>query len=73
MGSGQKSLTRMHVKAGFQSSLPAWGAAQHFANYSEFFWISILAPRMGSGVGADEGNPDPIYFNPRSPHGERRQ
>ena len=58
----------------FQSTLPARGAPRRFllvGAYAEL--ISIHAPRTGSdsaGVRVRENN---FYFNPRSPHGERRQ
>ena len=35
------------------------------------FHISIHAPRMGSDAARDEVACDEMYFNPRSPHGER--
>ena len=34
--------------------------------------ISIHAPRTGSDITRTDGQPDALYFNPRSPHGERR-
>ena len=56
----------------FQSTLPAWGETigQNVTSFSG--QISIHSPRMGrdgSRPGRSSGRP---YFNPLSPHGERR-
>ena len=57
----------------FQSTLPARGATRRAGLQPHRVRISIHAPRTGS----DRGNPAfrPSYrnFNPRSPHGERRE
>ena len=57
----------------FQSTLPARGATEiAYIDLSKGD-ISIHAPRTGSDPkGGDHDRPGP-YFNPRSPHGERRR
>ena len=58
--------------AGFQSTLPARGATPSILRINCRRPISIHAPRTGSDPkGGDHDRPGP-YFNPRSPHGERR-
>ena len=37
------------------------------------FPISIHAPRMGSDRGSPHYQREVLYFNPRSPHGERHE
>ena len=56
----------------FQSTLPARGATLRFGRRPRRSCISIHAPRTGSDVSRDRRVPVLIYFNPRSPHGERR-
>ena len=56
----------------FQSTLPAWGATEVGAKYNNYELISIHAPRMGSDFRTRFPFSLPLYFNPRSPHGERR-
>ena len=60
-------------KGVFQSTLPAWGATMA-ANHSRSIAqnISIHAPRMGSDRDLYLLSKHWRYFNPRSPHGERR-
>ena len=55
----------------FQSTLPARGATA--AVHSDFggVRISIHAPRTGSDQSATRRAGAGVYFNPRSPHGER--
>ena len=57
----------------FQSTLPARGATTLRLNAPRIIRISIHAPRTGSD-GSLSTNFDKryFYFNPRSPHGERR-
>ena len=55
----------------FQSTLPARGATARRQGQRIHKAISIHAPRTGSDVGMYAGRKDYIYFNPRSPHGER--
>ena len=56
----------------FQSTLPAWGETTVWMDSPTAEEISIHSPRMGrdgSRPGRSSGRP---YFNPLSPHGERR-
>ena len=57
----------------FQSTLPARGATVTEVDMQIILEISIHAPRTGSDRGAVCNNILCRYFNPRSPHGERRQ
>ena len=60
------------LQVSFQSTLPAWGATPlRNLKYCRGH-ISIHAPRMGSDVLLGSSNRWLLYFNPRSPHGERR-
>ena len=56
----------------FQSTLPAWGATHEIEKGGRIISISIHAPRMGSDLRAVTWKGCYIYFNPRSPHGERQ-
>ena len=56
----------------FQSTLPVWGATQDFLGVVLWKDISIHAPRVGSDLYQSGVVPLPLYFNPRSPCGERR-
>ena len=72
-GSDEKARLRQNVNGLFQSTLPARGATRVNRIVRTADVISIHAPRTGSDVSvtvffADGEN----YFNPRSPHGERR-
>ena len=59
--------------ASFQSTLPARGATNSVFNANADCHISIHAPRTGSDHCIDTSTFSPRpYFNPRSPHGERR-
>ena len=55
----------------FQSTLPVWGATDSITKTLEVKTISIHAPRVGSDFAFGCRNPDVLYFNPRSPCGER--
>ena len=56
----------------FQSTLPVWGATRVLAFAKEVPIISIHAPRVGSDVTtAVLMSHVLMYFNPRSPCGER--
>ena len=57
----------------FQSTLPAWGATKNTIDRGVILNISIHAPRMGSDVLILVVLSFQVYFNPRSPHGERHQ
>ena len=56
----------------FQSTLPARGATWRARRGCVFVSISIHAPRTGSDARPHGGGARHGYFNPRSPHGERR-
>ena len=56
----------------FQSTLPARGATYSFLAASRHSSISIHAPRTGSDILLFSSKSAFFYFNPRSPHGERR-
>ena len=56
----------------FQSTLPAWGATTSADDDVFGYQISIHAPRMGSDPKPKTSLLILHYFNPRSPHGERR-
>ena len=56
----------------FQPTLPARGATnEYFITYGRT-WISTHAPRTGSDYTTSENDILRFHFNPRSPHGERR-
>ena len=55
----------------FQSTLPARGATYTIHVGDAVLAISIHAPRTGSDAGFTGGKKERLYFNPRSPHGER--
>ena len=57
----------------FQSTLPARGATQQGLDVSVMDDISIHAPREGSDTRSAGTITGGIYFNPRSPRGERRR
>ena len=56
----------------FQSTLPAGGATPPGDDPSGLWHISIHAPRGGSDCPEAAHHGPGIYFNPRSPRGERR-
>ena len=56
----------------FQSTLPARGATKARAQRWNRLVISIHAPRTGSDILLFSSKAAFFYFNPRSPHGERR-
>ncbi len=56
----------------FQSTLPARGATRVGIKPGRCGQISIHAPRTGSDPGERGETAADAYFNPRSPHGERR-
>ena len=55
----------------FQSTLPVWGATQFSIWYAPDGLISIHAPRVGSDRYKAFHTRPRLYFNPRSPCGER--
>ena len=56
----------------FQSTLPAWGETKLPPLQKPPKEISIHSPRMGRDREALAWPGTPAYFNPLSPHGERR-
>ena len=57
----------------FQSTLPARGATRRLPNQAGLCArISIHAPRTGSDLADRQARIRIDHFNPRSPHGERR-
>ena len=56
----------------FQSTLPVGGATFTIITVPTFSGISIHAPRGGSDDSPTKENGHTLYFNPRSPWGERR-
>ena len=56
----------------FQSTLPVWGATSTAIITGTRAQISIHAPRVGSDQQSGLSLVSRIYFNPRSPCGERR-
>ena len=55
----------------FQSTLPVWGATRVTKLTHKAAEISIHAPRVGSDVARAGHDGVVLYFNPRSPCGER--
>ena len=66
-GMGNSSMTLMR----FQSALPLRGATQRQQQRSQHSLISIRAPLAGSDVCNGDIFQNNVYFNPRSPCGER--
>ena len=56
----------------FQSTLPVWGATAELDRLRVRKSISIHAPRVGSDIDPGCSAGVQLYFNPRSPCGERR-
>ena len=71
-GSDRTLRNLVNIVNSFQSTLPARGATRYhfFRRLSNV--ISIHAPRTGSDCTRWMPCPATAYFNPRSPHGERR-
>ena len=55
----------------FQSTLPVWGATNKSGWQFPKALISIHAPRVGSDLTSASSIRTALYFNPRSPCGER--
>ena len=70
-GSDQYSAAFPPCIGVFQSTLPARGATWELLRHCVRNFISIHAPRTGSDYKAMTDEIYLIYFNPRSPHGER--
>ena len=62
---------RVHSRL-FQSTLPAWGETAAEAMLGRYLGISIHSPRMGRDIIRGSFLSRALYFNPLSPHGERR-
>ena len=72
-GSDTQSAPKISPRCPFQPTLPARGATSLPPSESaQCVSISTHAPRTGSDVSFPGVMPFLIYFNPRSPHGERR-
>ena len=56
----------------FQSTLPARGATESIAQAKKVFAFQSTLPARGATLQAGSSLPTWQYFNPRSPHGERR-
>ena len=70
-GSDGSSMPRTLCSRKFQSTLPARGATSRRSDFRRKQKISIHAPREGSDIRHTTTRYIPIYFNPRSPRGER--
>ena len=70
---GERQLFKRSLAStlGFQSTLPARGATDGYNNITKIAMISIHAPRTGSDCHTSPLQFRIVYFNPRSPHGER--
>ena len=71
-GSDDFGVLCLRLFARFQSTLPARGATPLAVFSGIDIIISIHAPRTGSDSANNTGWKLRNYFNPRSPHGERR-
>ena len=71
-GSDQLPLFLLAARRVFQSTLPARGATRLACRRFLDELISIHAPRTGSDTAPATASGWTAYFNPRSPHGERR-
>ena len=72
-GSDAQGHTCYAHRAQFQSTLPARGATARIASITAVKEISIHAPRTGSDKTVVSTSSNRLNFNPRSPHGERRE
>ena len=70
---GERQLLKMipNKAIGFQSTLPVGGATRLCVQRCRYCSISIHAPRGGSDTPSCYSAPAILYFNPRSPWGER--
>ena len=71
---GERQLEQQAIDTdnAFQSTLPAWGETFLRPMHILVFTISIHSPRMGRDINAHTSPTKGQYFNPLSPHGERR-
>ena len=72
-GSDTKPWLKGMFAIPFQSTLPARGATIRGGTGYAIWLISIHAPRTGSDSARIASRVRHLYFNPRSPHGERHQ
>ena len=71
VGSDAEGLCCLANEGAFQSTLPVWGATRGRASTVQCGFISIHAPRVGSDGKGTAQSKRILYFNPRSPCGER--
>ena len=72
-GERQALLACATPKCGFQSTLPARGATDFLAKVVEVYGkFQSTLPARGATAARGLDDPGAVYFNPRSPHGERR-
>ena len=71
-GSDHRHCNSSGASTAFQSTLPARGATSSIIAAANALDISIHAPRTGSDTASSGRRRWQPYFNPRSPHGERR-
>ena len=72
-GATAKIFSKTAAKTKFQSTLPVGGATNSKSIRSAQRFISIHAPRGGSDIVYVRTDTELLYFNPRSPWGERQQ
>ena len=73
-GSDHSSFWGSTLLTRFQSTLPARGATfQHLCGFARLFAFQSTLPARGATVSAHSRAQKTPYFNPRSPHGERRR
>ena len=72
VGSDSGDLVMPSPLVTFQSTLPVWGATHIRPANQRWQLISIHAPRVGSDGFGINASATSLYFNPRSPCGERQ-
>ncbi len=71
-GERHDALTGNIIRERFQSTLPARGATGTGAPNSRSFLFQSTLPARGATQSATRREGAEVYFNPRSPHGERQ-
>ena len=71
VGSDARDQANCRAAFPFQSTLPVWGATRADTLLAQYLAISIHAPRVGSDSPFSPSRSAAVYFNPRSPCGER--
>ena len=71
-GERRNMAVRAYPEKIFQSTLPARGATGTGAPNSRSFLFQSTLPARGATQSATRREGAEVYFNPRSPHGERR-